>query len=120
MFTIYDHRNSKRIFCNSSRVKNLIFFSDFTREFLSSNPTLKKTCLNQLIDYGLQLKQSKDEIAHFIVKISTGLEKNDIDRVLTKCLDIDKEIYVKLVCELKIENKFTEIIQVIFISQVNV
>jgi hypothetical protein len=81
---------------------------------------LKKTCLNQLIDYGLQLKQSKDEIAHFIVKISTGLEKNDIDRVLTKCLDIDKEIYVKLVCELKIENKFTEIIQVIFISQVNV
>ena len=81
---------------------------------------MKKTCLNQLIDYGLQLKQSKDEIAHFIVKISTGLEKNDIDRVLTKCLDIDKEIYVKLVCELKIENKFTEIIQVIFISQVNV
>lgn len=76
---------------------------------------MKKKCLNQLIDYGLQLKQSKDEISHFIVKISTGLEKNDIDRVLTKCLDIDKEIYVKLVCELKIENKFTEIIQVIFI-----
>lgn len=87
--------------------------SDFTSEFLSSNPTLKKKCLNQLIDYGLQLKQSKDEISHFIVKISTGLEKNDIDRVLTKCLDIDKEIYVKLVCELKIENKFTEIIQII-------
>ena len=93
----------------------LLFILEFAIEFLSSNPSLQKTSLNHLIDYGLQLKKNKDDFVQFIYKLSDNLDPDDVERVLGKCKQIDEEIFVKLVCELELENKYKEISQVNFI-----
>ena len=93
----------------------LLFILEFAIEFLSSNPSLQKTSLNHLIDYGLQLKKNKDDFVRFIYKFSDNLDPDDVERVLGKCKEIDEEIFVKLVCELELENKYKEISQVNFI-----
>jgi hypothetical protein len=87
--------------------------SEFGIEFLSSNPSLRKLCLNQLIDFGLQLKKNKDDLVEFIHKISEKLEESDIEQVLGKCLGTDREIYVKLVCAMQLEKRYSEICQIV-------
>ena len=88
-----------------------IFISlEFADEFLSKSPTVQKYCLNQLIDQGLHLQQSKDDIVQFIDKVlQHSLDTSDTERVLDKCRDIDKELYVKLVCTTFAEQRYSEI-----------
>eukprot|EP00088_Acartia_fossae_P053967 TRINITY_DN6166_c0_g1_i13.p1 TRINITY_DN6166_c0_g1~~TRINITY_DN6166_c0_g1_i13.p1 ORF type:complete len:241 (-),score=56.69 TRINITY_DN6166_c0_g1_i13:296-946(-) len=84
--------------------------AEFADEFLSKSPTIQKNCLNQLIDQGLHLQQSKDDIVHFIDKVlQHSSDTSDTERVLDKCRQLDKELYVKLVCTTFAEQRYSEI-----------